>query len=647
MDFDDGVVLIMAFDVPSPAPRGVEIIEEFRGVDLNSSPTVVSKYRSPEAPNMMRDIPGKVRKRQGYEKLKHYDGQINGVFRLNDRTVIHAGDKLFLQNLSSDDTQLYEGMADTRSVGRQFNGKLFLFDGKKALCYGEFEKEGQTPAEGEEPEKEWKVVTLEEKAYVPTIIISRKPTGGGTTLEPINLIGKKFKESFLGTADDKIYQMTTDNLDADKLQIRQLVKDGEWKDLKEGTDFSVDRKAGKVTFNTAPGESPVKGMDNVEITAAKTRKGYADKINKCNIMTLFGVNGAIDRMFVSGNPDFVNQDWYCQINDGFYFGDLWYSVLGQDGSAIVGYSVINDRLAAHKSEAEEGRNIILRKGELVEDKPTFPIIGSLIGRGALGKYGFGYLGSDPLFLTDLGVMAITAADITGEKYSQNRSFYINEALTAEEKLVDAFAFVWRDFYLLSMGTGRVYLLDGLQKSYERNTPYSSYQYECYYWENVPARVMWEDVEGRLCFGTLDGDIFRFYDNVTSQKSYNDVGAPIKARWDIPDLSGERFYENKTFRYFSVVLAAAIATRVEVWVQRKGIWSLLFDSGAKACYFDFTYINWERINFSSDNTPRTVGKKIKVKKVDKARFSLRNEAYNEPFGIYKVALEYTESGKYKG
>lgn len=77
LDFNDGVVLSMAFDVPSPAPRGVEIIEEFRGVDLNSSPTVVSKYRSPKAPNMMRDIPGKVRKRQGYEKLKHYDGQIN------------------------------------------------------------------------------------------------------------------------------------------------------------------------------------------------------------------------------------------------------------------------------------------------------------------------------------------------------------------------------------------------------------------------------------------------------------------------------------------------------------------------------------------------------------------------------------------
>lgn len=633
----------MGFSVPSPPPRGVEIIEEFRGVDLNSSPTVVAMNRSPEAPNMMRDVPGKVRKRQGYKKIKTYDGQINGRYVLGDKELIHAGTKLYLG-----DTVLYSNMADKRSTGRQFFGKLFLFDGKKALCYGEFEKPGQEDKkEDEEKEKEWKLVSLEEKAYIPTIIISRTPKGGGTTLDPINLIGKKFKESFLGTATDKIYQLTTKDLDVDALKIRTLVKEGEWKELKELTDFTVDRKAGTVTFKTAPGESPVKGMDNVEITAAKTRKGYADKINKCNIMTLFGVNGAIDRMFVSGNPDFPNQDWYCQIKDGFYFGDLWYSTLGQDGSAIVGYSVINDRLAAHKSEAEEGRNIILRIGELRNDKPVFPIVGSLIGRGALAPYSFGYLGSEPLFLTDMGVMAITAADITGEKYSQNRSFYINEVLTKEKTYKDSFAFVWRDFYLLSMGTGRVYLLDGLQKSYARDTPYSNFQYECYYWDHVPARIFWEDKEGKLCFGTATGEVHQFYDDVTNQNSYNDNGKAIAARWDIPPLSGKRFYENKTFRYISVILAAAIATGVEIWVQRKGLWQKLFNSGARACWFDFTYINWEKINFSSDTTPRAIGQKIKVKKVDKARFSLRNEEINEPFGIYKIGFEYTESGKYKG
>ena len=81
----------MAFSVPSPPPRGVEIIEEFRGVDLNSSPTVVEKNRSPEAPNMMRDVPGKVRKRQGYEDIAKYDARITGEHRLIDKLLIPAG----------------------------------------------------------------------------------------------------------------------------------------------------------------------------------------------------------------------------------------------------------------------------------------------------------------------------------------------------------------------------------------------------------------------------------------------------------------------------------------------------------------------------------------------------------------------------
>ncbi|MFR6481018.1 MAG: hypothetical protein ACLUPD_05600 [Anaerotignum faecicola] len=60
----------------------------------------------------------------------------------------------------------------------------------------------------------------------------------------------------------------------------------------------------------------------------------------------------MDRMFLSGNPDFPNRDLVLQDGGRVSGGDLWYSTLGQDGSAIVGYSIINDRLAAHKSDAE-------------------------------------------------------------------------------------------------------------------------------------------------------------------------------------------------------------------------------------------------------------------------------------------------------
>lgn len=640
------------FPVPSSPRRSVIKVETFKGVDLNSSPSNVEHYRSPNAPNMMRDVPGKVRKRQGYEKIKEYTGRINGVHILRDvengieKELIHAGTSLYLNG-----EVIYEGMADERSVGRQFYGKLFIFDGKKALCYGEFETEAEatdeTETEEEEKPKAFMVKALEDAAYVPTVIISRNPTGGGTTLEPLNLIGRKWKESFLSDGTATTYQLTTKELDEDKVTVRIMTKEGEWEDKTEDTDFTVDRKAGTVTFKTAPVKSPVTGYDNVEITAAKTREGYADKINKCKIISLFGVNGSMDRMFVSGNPEFPNQDWYCDIADGFFWGDLWYSTLGQDGSAVVGYTIINDRLAVHKSDAEEGRNVILRKGEIEGDEAVFPIIGTLSGRGALGSHAFGYLGSEPLFLTDIGIMAITAADLTGEKYSQSRSYYIDNILTAEKNLADAFAYVWRDFYLISTGTGRVYLLDGLQKSYDKNSPYSHFQYECYFWDNVPARVFWEDGEGRLCFGDAEGRVFRFYDDVTSQKSYNDNGEAISARWDTPELSGKLFYKNKTFRRVDFVLAPAIATGATVFAQVKGVWSEIFDSGASAMYFDFTHINWERINFSTDDTPRTMGGKIRIKKVDKVAFSLRNERINEPFGIYSLAFEYTESGNYKG
>ncbi len=375
------------FNIPAPVSRSVSAIEDFKGVDLNSSPTNVSLTRSPEAPNMIRDVPGKVRKRQGYELTGTYNGRINGVHRLGEKTLIHAGTSLYLNG-----TVIRSGLADERSVARQFYGKLFIFDGKKALCYGEFEtKSGSTTT------KTWKICAIEDEAYIPTIFISRFPSGGGKTLEPINLIGKKFKESFLGTEIDKVYQLTTTELSSDAVSVRILVKEGEWAEKTEGTHFTVNRTAGTVTFTTAPGVSPVSGMDNVEITAAKVRDGYADKINKCRIISLYGVNGSLDRMFVSGNPEFQNYDWYCQMADGFYFGDTWYSVLGQGNSAIVGYSIINDRLAAHKSESEEGRNIILRRGELNGEQASFSIVGTLSGRGALCRHTFEYLGSEPLF----------------------------------------------------------------------------------------------------------------------------------------------------------------------------------------------------------------------------------------------------------
>ena len=140
--------------------------------------------------------------------------------------------------------------------------------------------------------------------------------------------------------------------------------------------------------------------------------------------TLYGVNGAADRLFVSGNAQYRNYDWYSGMNDPTYWADTAYAVLGTQQSAIVGYSIVNERLATHKDNMEDGRNVIIREGNLVDGRPAFPIVNTLQGEGAIAPRSFAYLVNEPLFLTKLGVFAITAQDVTGEKYAQQRSFFL-------------------------------------------------------------------------------------------------------------------------------------------------------------------------------------------------------------------------------
>lgn len=613
---------------PVTVKKNILTIDKFKGVDLTSPSANVNIQRSPEAPNMIRDIPGKVRKRMGYHKTGAYDGAVNGVHFLNGKKIVHAGTKLYYG-----DEVIYSDMNDGISRAWQVSGKLYILDGKTFLCFGEHE------------EGAYSIKAVSEIATVPLIVANRSPSnGGGTPIDPINLLSAGFTEGYLGDGSTKAYQLTAKDLDSTEVTVEKMNSDGQWDTLTENTDFTVNRSTGVVTFTSAPSIPPISGNDNVKITAYKTREGYAERINKCSVSILYGVSGMSDRLFVSGNSEYKNQDWYSQMDDPTYFGDTWYGTIGQDDAPIVGYSIINNYLATHKDGSADGRNIVMRYGKVNDsNEAVFEIVNNILGEGAVGKNTFAYM-NEPLFATELGIYAVTAADITGEKYSQNRSFYINGALESEN-LKNAFAFVYKDFYLLATEK-RIYVLDSLQKIYEKSAPYSSFQYECYYWEIPNVCVMWEEDEA-LCIGKKDGKTYMFYTDKDDPASFNDDGEAISARWDIPDLNGNNFYKNKTFRYISVRLASAIATGVKIYAQSRGLWSIIADAQTRARYFDFGYVDFEKINFSSDSTPRTIGNKIKVKKVDKARFSLRNSELNEPFGIYNVAFEYTESGNFKG
>lgn len=613
------------FSIPSSPSRSVLTISTFLGADFTNSPAAVSENQSPNCKNMIRDVPGKVRKCMGYKKIAEYDDQINGYHYIRGEQygLVHAGTKMYYNGVVK-----YSDANNARSRSWQFDNKLYIVDGKKLLVW-----------DGAE------VKPASEYAKIPTVTIAKAPNGGGTSYEDLNLIQPGFTELFAGTEGDTAYHMTFGGLDDTTVKAYILDSSGSWAEKTENTDFTVDRENGIINFTAAPGKSPVTGEDNVKITAYRTVSGYADRINKCCIGTQYGLKGAMDRLFLSGNPDYINQDWFSDQNDPTYFADTYYSSLGTSKSAIMGYSVINNYLATHKDEMETDQFIVLREGVLADNKPVFRSVNTLQGAGAIAKDTFAYLSSEPLFLTRSGVYAITAQDIKGEKYGQNRSFYLNGKLLKESDLEKSFAFVYKDMYWLCVN-GVAYILDGLQPMQtDKSMPYSTRQYAGFYRTNLPANCMWEK-DGNLYFGSTDGRVCEFYSDSDALVSYNDDGEKIEAIWETPDLDGKLFYKNKTFRYLAVRLKSAVATTLEMYVQKRGLWSFIKKDNYTARYLSFGSVVFSKFTFSSDQTQKIIPTKLRVKKVDKARFRFVNAELNEPFGLFDIALEYVENGNHK-
>lgn len=628
--------MAVSFKVPKTPSRSIQTVSEFLGADYTNSPANIDMRRSPNCKNMIRDVPGKVRKSLGWEVVKNYgEGNVNGYhsFRGDDTFAVHVGTKLYY-----DDEVIYEGMNDARSKSWQFGDTIYIADGKCLLAY--------TKEKDEEGNITHNVRPASEDSYIPILTISKEPNGGGTPYEPLNLIQPGFTEMFLGKASVVEYALSFGNLDDTEVKVQLLNAQGNWIDKTEGTDFTVNRTTGVVSFKTAPGASPITGEDNVKITAYKTVEEYADRINKCTIGILYGVGGASDRLFLSGNPKYPNYDWFSEQFNPQYFADISYSRLGSDRGAIIGYSIISNYLATHKDDMDQDQNIIMRTGTTVEDNIAFKVVNSVQGPGALAKDSFGYLSTEPLFLTNQGVFAVTSQDITGEKYVQNRSYYLNGKLLNEENLEKAYACVYNDMYWLCIN-GVCYILDGLQAVMtDKSMPYSTRQYCGFYRTNVPANIMWVR-DNQLWFGTTDGRVCRFHKDKTSLHSYNDDGQPIECVWETPDIDGQLFYKNKTLRYLALRVESAVATSVRIWAMNRGIWEFIKYDDTFSRYFSYSNLMYSKFSYSGDMTQKISRTKMRIKKVDKFRLKFENTELDEPFALYDIGFEMVENGNFKG
>ena len=578
--------------------------------------------------------------------LKNYSPRDS--YAMKDKWFLyHVGKEFYLRaDESSVFTSVYQDANEHISQSFQINDNSCIIDGKDIYEF--------TIKEGEQLS-----VIDQDNAYIPVVTIAKEPNGGGTSYYPINLLQPGFYEQFIGKSGVTDYQLSFDDLDDTECKAWVLDQNANWIPKVENTDFTVDRATGKVHFTTAPGQTPIEGQDSVKILAYRTVEDYRGRITKCRFGSLFGVSGACDRIFLSGNPEHPNWDFYSQYNDATYFPDTGYSTLGSAQSAIAGYAIVSNYLATFKDGFDQSQSVFIREGDLLEveegmpEEPVFRLINTLQGEGALSPYSFGYLQTEPVFLTKAGIYAITEQDITGEKYSQDRSFYLDGQLRKEPNQKTAICTIYDNQYVLALN-GQLYVLDGLQATRtDKAEPYATRQYAAFYCTDIPASIVWTDEQ--ICFGTNDGKVCRFYSDPEALESYNDDGKPIYCCWETPDLDGQLFYKNKTFRYFAVRIMKAIKTSVKMYSRKLGIWTMnnesewtfIKEQTSIGNMLDFNDVDFNLLSFSADMTERVVHTKVRVKKVDKARFKVENGELNQPFGLSDLALEYIESGNYKG
>lgn len=429
--------------------------QNFRGVDFTDE--VVHESRSPESLNMWKNyktLGKKIETRPDIELQLQLENTIYGLFfyTINnvDHWIIHSGTSLYDYNPNTKEltTLKVNGMNPANSTAFIYNNLFFMIDGINYLEYN-----GSTIKDVE--------------GTIPLTTIGRKPSGGGTQYQDINLISDYRKNSFWSDGTATEYHLDTTGISSTGVQV--WINDV----LQASNTYTVDAVNGVITFTTAPVAAI--DEDNVVIQFAKPVSGYANKIKKCTIATMFD-----NRVFFSGNQDYPNAVFWCSYNDPRYISDMNYALEGTDIAQVKSMVAGNNALWVFKEPSQANTTVFYhvplesydeRLGDTVK---TYPSVHSSISTGCAAT-GINF-NDDICFFSDRGMEGITG-DITTEQVLGHRSTLVDRKMLNEENYRKMVLAEWEG-YLLVIIDDVVYLAN----SRERVANNDHTEYEWFYWK---------------------------------------------------------------------------------------------------------------------------------------------------------------------
>ena len=458
------------------------IYSNFRGVDFRGEEINLS--RSPDSLNVWKDYTQteSIRTRPGMALELAFTAPIYGIFFYKGYQIVHSGTVLYkVQNGTK--TQLYTGLQEAVSSSFVYENIFYFKDGKHYLRY-----DGTT------------IKAVE--GYVPTTTIARKPMGGGTKYEDVNMLSDYRKNSFLADGGSFDFFLDVINIDTDFVPVVKV--DGATIDQSE---YEVDYADGCITFkNYAPDAPLTDGQDNILIQFKKAVPKYRDCILKSTLLQVFD-----NRVFFGGNPDFPNMIWHSSLNDPSYCSDLDYYKEGMDEAMVTGLVAGNNALWVFREPSQANTTVFYHTPTLDEEYgKIYPSVHSSITTGCIGKAV--NFNDDIVFFSERGMEGISG-DVTTEQVVAHRSSLADRKLIAEQGYKDMVLAEWEGYLFVFIGD-KAYLADSRAVFQNEN----HYEYEWFYWEMEKPVTCASVFNGVLYLGTADG-VYTLTDNTKDIEAY--------------------------------------------------------------------------------------------------------------------------------
>lgn len=617
-------------NIPNFTPKTpkTRVYNNFAGVDFTSDSTMVQLNRSPNCVNMYKNYNSSlgqaIETRPGFRNLLRLSGKIYGIHFVKTeslKVLVHSGTKLLLWDNypsleeESEMAVLFSNMEEIKSRSFVYNGKLYINDGKNYIFFENNE-----------------IKTVGSVASIPTTTIARNPSGGGTLYQPVNLLQSKRKNSFLANGTDKSYTLDANGLDS--IDVEATVNGTK---KTEGTDFTVNRTTGVVTFSSAPAAPATKGQDNVIITFSKTVKDYSLRIRKCLLSCIFD-----NRIFFSGNSQFPNALFNSMLNDPTYVSDLAYYQDGSDNIPITSLLRVGDSILVIKSDDQQDAVVYYHTPKEIKteemDETTYPTKQGLAGIGCISMWGAKNFLDEPVFMSRLGLESFTKLNLGLERSIEHKSSMVDGKLVNEPDLKEVHLEQWKG-YLTCLINGHIYLADNRQKYLNKGT--QQQEYEWYYWDNIGDIVdgefkkatLLKEYDGSLFFGTENGTVAKFVDGI-----YNDDGRLIYSQWQTPsDSFGSENHVKTTNKRGGIANLKTIPGSI---CKLKEITNKLNEKEiTRFNASGFSYNKFSYTDFSYNTSEKAYMKyKIKEKKWTHISLIFYSDEIDKPFGLFSATLE---------